>query len=118
MPMKASPREFRDQAMRLYEAGWSYKAIALELSLNPYTVRDWVRSDSSDIKGDFSRKSPEVKVECLRMRAQGFSLAEISVKHKVPKRTLLGWIKREKESSRQPEPPLGGLFEGLEDVDN
>lgn len=49
---KAQFAEKHKEAISLFQAGLGYRAVATALLLNPYTVRDWARSNSGQCSWD------------------------------------------------------------------
>ena len=87
----------RRKALKLFERGLGYKAVAEILGLAPSTVRDWGRAFK---KGRFSvelhanqMRYPEaVKVQVMALRQSGLSWREISRRTGVNVSTCRSWM--------------------------
>ena len=88
----------RRKALKLFERGLGYKAVAEILGLAPSTVRDWGRALKK--KGKFSvelhanqMRYPEaVKVQVMALRQSGLSWREISRRTGVNVSTCRSWM--------------------------
>ena len=87
----------RRQALKLFESGFGYKAVADLLDLAPYTVRDWLRAFKA---GRFSVKLPvkqyrysdEVKLRVAALRSNGLTWKQIEEATGVKASTCRSWV--------------------------
>lgn len=94
-------RKYREKALRLFENGFGYVAVANKLKLSVHTVKDWFHlyrggSFSADLKRP--GRSPEnfctkdVKDEVRKEFTLGSSINYLSVKFGKSKSTIRYWI--------------------------
>jgi transposase-like protein len=100
---KAQFAEKHEQAIRLFQSGLGYKAVASALLLNPYTVRDWARHWRCQVKAN-AFVTPEDRQKAIALRAEGASLMEIVAEIKCSKRTILAWLAPKTIFSRKGNP--------------
>lgn len=89
--------DVRRAAVKLFEEGYGYKAVAARIGLNVHTVRDWGRRWRNGTFGDdvaprlYRYEETARELVCSRYE-QGRSLGEISRETGVPKSTVKGWV--------------------------
>lgn len=87
----------RAAAIRLFAEGHGYKYVSAVLGINLYRVRDWNREWKAGVVRHGHRVGPKgeslVRM-ALEMRKNGASYTEIIAAVKVPKRTIMNWIRK------------------------
>lgn len=87
----------RRQALRLFESGFGYKAVADLLDLAPYTVRDWLRAFkagrfSVKLSNNQYRYSEEIKLRVIALRSNGLTWRQIEEATGVKASTCRTWV--------------------------
>ena len=88
--------DLRLKALDLFERGFSYKAVARQLQLNPETVREWVylwRALGSDLYKHPEKRphrySPEVKLAAIKDRLNGVPMIDIMRRYQIASRNRI-----------------------------
>lgn len=94
----------RRQALRLFESGFGYKAVADLLDLAPYTVRDWLRAFkagrfSVKLSNNQYRYSEEIKLRVIALRSNGLTWRQIEETTGVKASTCRTWVSNENNKS-------------------
>lgn len=102
VPERIRPTTFastaqRRHALKLFERGLGYKAVAEILGLSPSTVRDWGRAFKKgkfrvEINVNQLRYTDATKVRVVALRKEGLSWREISRQTGVNASTCRAWV--------------------------